>query len=530
MINLLLVEDELETRDGLFNFISSNILGIDSLQTAEDGLAAINLCESIHPDILVTDVRMPKMDGIQLASYIHQRFPKCKIIFLSGYSDKEYLKAAIHLGALSYIEKPVDLDELTSVISEAVIKVENDIALQEEELQRQTLIQENKIHIYSKLAVSATYNSLSFDSIKTLLTLNEDINNTIFSTSIIKLHQKTPLSKEECQVTQFDLLEFIGDASFCKNDLLYALPGFIDELTLVIHYFIKSTAKQDVYLTQIINSIDIISHNFTAFSFSSIIGKTVNSFSECYISAKSAISQLHRLFYMDKDVQIIADDTKVSSYVFVETDYKLISQMLMNVSYKEFIDYLDNLEENICKYPDSNTGYIKNIYFRILLMIYQCAEEKNINNSMFHAEDTYIWQQISEMENMTDITQYIKTIIREYNEIIKNRKQSGRQINDILKYIDNNFNNPNISIKNIADYSHYDHYYLCTLFKKNTGKTLNDYITNLRIEKAKELLKDKTIKLYDITGMVGYADPSYFCKIFKKFYGTTPSEFRENFL
>ena len=128
MLKILIVDDEAPTRARIIKGISWEELNISQIVQAEDGDEAIHLCDTFVPDILLTDVRMPKTDGIELATHLSHRFPGIKTIFISGYTDKEYFKSAIRLGAVSYIEKPVDLSELFNVLSEAVVSLNNDRA------------------------------------------------------------------------------------------------------------------------------------------------------------------------------------------------------------------------------------------------------------------------------------------------------------------------------------------------------------------------------------------------------------------
>jgi two-component system response regulator YesN len=126
MIKLLIVDDERRTRESIKNFISWNRLGIGMVQTANNGLTALEAAKEIRPDIIICDVRMPKMDGIEFATNIKALYPNCRIIFISGYSDKEYLKSAIMLKAISYIEKPFSLRELEDVLAASITSIQEE--------------------------------------------------------------------------------------------------------------------------------------------------------------------------------------------------------------------------------------------------------------------------------------------------------------------------------------------------------------------------------------------------------------------
>ena len=118
-MKLLIADDEKLTREGLKNGIAWEELGIDEIRLAHDGRDALRITETFLPDIVLTDVRMPHMDGIEMAKALKDRFPELSVIFMSGYSDREYLKAAIRLRAVSYVEKPIHLNEVSAAVAAA---------------------------------------------------------------------------------------------------------------------------------------------------------------------------------------------------------------------------------------------------------------------------------------------------------------------------------------------------------------------------------------------------------------------------
>lgn len=123
MLNLIIVDDEERIRESIKRFIPWDEIGIGIVSTAKNGIEALEVAHKTPPHILLTDIRMPKMNGIELASRVRELYPSCKIIFLTGYADKEYLKSAIKLQAIDYIEKPVNRDEIKKTISDAVSRV-----------------------------------------------------------------------------------------------------------------------------------------------------------------------------------------------------------------------------------------------------------------------------------------------------------------------------------------------------------------------------------------------------------------------
>lgn len=123
MIKLLIVDDEKRTRGGLVKCIPWEAMGIDVIEEAEDGVIALEVASRLQPDIVLCDIRMPRMNGIEFATLLREKLEECKIIFISGYSDKEYLKSAIKLKAVSYLEKPINIGELKAVMQNTIATV-----------------------------------------------------------------------------------------------------------------------------------------------------------------------------------------------------------------------------------------------------------------------------------------------------------------------------------------------------------------------------------------------------------------------
>ena len=136
VLTLMIVDDERMTRESLAKYVAWSTVHIGSVRTARNGIEALAMADQDPPEILLTDVRMPRMNGLELAARVKTLNPYCKVVFLSGYADKEYLKEAIHLQAVSYVEKPVDLEEVKEAVRMAVAAFERDAGVDREEITR----------------------------------------------------------------------------------------------------------------------------------------------------------------------------------------------------------------------------------------------------------------------------------------------------------------------------------------------------------------------------------------------------------
>jgi two-component system, response regulator YesN len=535
MITVLVAEDELATREGMMRQIPWKSIGADIVEAASDGLAAVNLCESLHPDILLTDVRMPKMDGIQLASYVRERYPDCRIIFVSGFTDKEYLKSAIHLGAVSYVEKPIDLKEIEAILSRTIRACLEDFKKKGEIALLDSLVSQSKPLIVQKLAIAATYSRPDETFLHSLFHTCALIKDRSYCirTAMVKLYETASLSDGEYEYYISEILAFFQSEISEEAGLLCALAGFSDRSRLIVHCISDATLPNAQQKEDIRSRLDNLFRKYAGiFEFSAVVGHMVPSVYQIADSHKTALSMMKNLFFKQKGMILFYEELQPAPmrFLFNETEYNTFQQLLQNESSQAVFKFLDALADTVSRSEDTDIGYVKNIYFKLFLLLSDTTGKKNIKVELLEAEGSYIWKQLSNMDTVYDINAYLHTLISTYYSMLENKSGAERSISDILRYIDEHCCEQSLSIKSIAEYSHYDHYYLCTLFKKHTGRTLNDYITQTRIEKALEFLKDKNIKLYEITGMVGYSDPSYFSHLFKKHVGSTPSEYRGKYI
>ena len=170
---------------------------------------------------------------------------------------------------------------------------------------------------------------------------------------------------------------------------------------------------------------------------------------------------------------------------------------------EESLQLIKNLTKSIKPQMNTLVNYIKNIYFKLLLQLINSSELRGINLYLNETE-SFHWELISNHDTLDEIEEYLIKLIDSYYMQVEERTACNRTVSDIIKIINKFYGNSDLTIKWISEKLFLSHSYLCVIFKKETGKTINQYITEFRVEKAKELLKDKSIKLFDI-------DKSWLC-------------------
>jgi len=508
MIRAIIVEDEQVIRNGIEMHVPWKELGVDKVCSAENAEEAFFICEDYKPDIIISDIRMPGMNGIELCTRFREKLPESQIIFISGYSDKEYLLSAISLGAISYVEKPIAIPELSEAIEKAVVSVyrlnkQNANVLH-------SLLQPNESDAES--AINALH---LFERGKFL------DNDTIFYIGLLKAKEEIRNAIEFEKVCQDKVDELIQKKS------LHFMVDSIDSNIFVfllsgdVNLDLKDTGFKK-QLCEIILSIKKPEEKWFLG-----VGKEVEGLellSESYQTAREALKALS---YKGWNSYAFNDET---SYEYKEKlpieEQNRFHKLLLAGKEKEANEMLDEIYQKLIENCAILNFYVRNLYFTIHNIIVQSDKALHLNDSKLEEHyDIRFLDEAQSIEEMHEyILQHIKYVLEEAEEGIKN----SFLIKTVIDYMNDNLKNKEITIQLLADVVYLTPTYLSNLFKKKTGMTIGQYLELIRIKKAEELLQNPFLKLYQVAEMVGYQDANYFSKIFKKRTGMLPSEYRES--
>ena len=386
MFKILFVDDDAIARTNISNRLDWNHHGWDLVYTAKDAVDALDYIKKNQPDLVISDIKMPVMDGIQMATIARDYYPNLKFIFLTGYRDFEYAKKALQLNALDYLDKPVETNQLFKVISHA----------------EQFIITENK----KNQVLEKNY-------------------------PLIKRHYISQLifnNFQEADEASFRAFDFNLDNGF-------GVVAFLD----------FSAAESPVLFN------DFCSH----------------------------MNHLHLgSFFMpmeDSQIFLLFTANNISS----EDDFKLLL--------------------------------------------------KDLETEASHYFQTRLKQPISYYYG--SIFQELSGIYDSYQESLHVRSQhTTGLLHDVKFYIQNNYSNPNLTLKQVSSHFNINNCYLTSLFKERFGTNLYDYLIQIRMEKAGELIRTTSLKGYQIADHVGYNNSQYFSISFKKYFGYTLTDYKNKLL
>ena len=538
MYKLLIVDDEPSTRYGLkFSFDWAKY-GIEVAGEAEDGETALEEIVRLKPHIVITDVKMPFMDGIELSRRIRESYNDIKVIFISGYDDVDYLKSALKLDAIDYVFKPININELGNSLEKVVnlirkdekqqhiirdmsLKLEESMPLLREKFFISLIRGEIKDEYEIKEKTKFLEINLLFESQYCVIVVNIDDH-----ISVIKA-----ISEKDKQITSIYIISICQDI-IDKYTCGYVFEVNQGEFVLILNQPLE-LENQDIY-TLACDIHENVSSSI-GISFTIGIGPEVENLSQLSKSYERALEALKQKLFLGKNKVITIDNLANNSTnekdgyykSFYREGEKLCSIIKAGDSERLRV-HIDDYFCNMINKKPTSINYCRNACIHLIIMTFMIRMELDITSIEIEKQESLLIEKISEQETVEDMNKYICAYLLYICRLIleKRRGNSSNVVVKIKQIVKEKYHK-NITVADIAADVYLTSTYICLIFKQETGETINDYLTKIRIEKAKELLLDSRNKIYDISTSVGYSDSSYFSKLFKKYTGLNPSEYRE---
>ncbi|WP_077622268.1 response regulator transcription factor [Sediminibacillus massiliensis] len=509
---MLIVDDEPIICRGLKETIPWQEAGVEVVDVAYDGNEAIEKLQRWQSiDFVITDVRMPNKDGLELARYLAENRPSVRTIMISGYDEFKYAQQAIHLGVKDYLLKPVDVDELLHVVHKLIEQLEeekkesrsflfssirNAIYTQvfDYPVKKEDSFPEEDVTVFPFLTMIGNYGSLLDQSIdgtveNIKLDWKQKLDQHLFNSGLESISIFTGenilltcvLAKNSKELSADDCLPIIKEAI---NDQSFSLLFVLNQTTVQLHNLGKvyKGLRQDVEYLAVVEQ-----------------GIIVSPFDQSILSKNQPYPNEIESDLIDS---VFQNQGKTADFLESLFAYLKEHRFLL----KEVVPYCSEIVSNIRKRAEKllkrNTGDGKlNFERRIDLTVY---------NSYELVEDLFI--------------QDIERLMKEFElwEIDRNDWMIERAEEYIKTYYASD-----LRAQEVADVINISPNYFSSLFKQRTGKNFTEYINEIRVEKAKALLEETPFKVHEIAEQVGYHEYKYFVEVFKRFSGTTPTKYRK---
>jgi len=525
VIRLLIADDEYLVIESIKYIIEKFIDDVEIVGSAKSGREAIEKAIELKPDVIFMDIRMPGIDGIDAIKQIKETNNDTKFVIITAFEYFEYAKEAVNLGVFEYILKPIKKEKVIETLN----NLSKTISLKRKAIQREIILKEkiNKItpHLEGQFIFTLLFNGgLSED-----IPFYEDIFNLKLDYGYIligSVHETKTSIKEDSFKISLEKQKFYNIFSNELKNITNCLigPPMLDRIVA----FIPCSQKEDTYKIRN-NSINCASkladriNERISLKYKLGIGRSykIDNFSKSYNEACMAISAWTNEI-VNHFEDIIPSSDKVDLYPTIK-EKALINRITVgdiNGSLELFEEIFWSLVSNY----NEDIDKIKSILIELLIILQRELpfefEEKKFSEQSFLM---YMLKTKDIGELLISFTNHIKIIIE--NILESREKKYNYMISEALEFINNNYHN-NISLDDVAKEINMSYHYFSKFFKESIGKNFIDYLTELRIEKSKEILKSRDVSIKEVCYEIGYSDPNYFSKLFKKITGMTPSEYK----
>jgi len=520
MYKAVIVDDEKFVRQNIISIVDDVELNLEIVAQASNGRDALELIQQYNPNIVITDIKMPLINGIELIKLVKKKCPKTYFIILSGYDDFEYMKEAIKLGVEDYIRKPVQEDELKETLANIIAKLHNDEreCIEEFILSKQndnaSLLLNQLVHsniINPQIQSQFTYEQFS------IFILNNVMNYTKASEKEVVDHIELKLQQLISDNNLGSIKSFIFMDTYYKDAVIIIINGaglnncVIKQMVLCILDYLNITSSLDYAckaLSPIFNNSGKI-HEFYLETLMLLKNNILIGSSPIIDSSSFKMTDKEFLLFIYKSIDNI---TQAINDKFFSKTTTLIKDIFSDE--KKIYFSVDLLESVIMQ-----IGTV----LKRLIIVYEINLSIDIRDTL---DALFFTDFILRFKNLSELKNYIIKVATNIFVVFPNI-DDGNVIDKVLFYINTHYNS-DLTLPNVAKEFFVNPSYLSSSFKSKIGINFSTYIENLRISNAEELIKLNITEICEVAYKVGYNDPNYFSKIFKKKTGFSPSNYIRN--
>ena len=517
MIKLLMVDDEPTTIKRILSRIDFHALGIGEIRQAENGTEAIALCQDWKPDILLSDIMMPRMNGMELAEQLRTTCPDLQIIFLSGYIEKDFLKGAIHLQALNYIEKPIDMNELRESLEKACDKVlkSEDISNRLEQLDDEH--QTTQLRILAYEFCSENYmEDVAARSFKEVFPEKSSVPCVAIQLKFYKPEQKefyelvallpvirkvaSSLKLTAASVVKYDyIVAFLFDeGEEKKSDQVYFVSAFLRELR---------------------KELILMNKKYTAGA-----GHVCPDYRELHESFMEAETASKLAFFHGPGYHSYYRKN-ARKFDFEAAQGLQIIRGLKKNGRDQTVFRIREINTALEGCEGTDPDDIKRFYSSMVLELYRLAKEDGIRLFPEYQGEHDLLIVVMEQNFLIELFDFLMMGIETYSNMLTRDHYQNPTVNWIIRYIHEHYADPDLDMTMLSRVSNLSSTYISHLFKNITGNTVRNYITEYRMQQAVRLLRDPLNQINDIAAACGYRNGNYFSYRFREYYGCAPTEY-----
>lgn len=530
--SVLLVDDEEDVFQVILKKLDWEAMGFRIAGYARNGVEALEIAEEMQVDVVMTDIKMPYMDGLTLCKKLKETYPDIKVIIFSGFDEFEYAKEAIKIEAEEYILKPINANELREVFERIRINLDKELdekrnieKLREHYLNSLPVLQEN-------FFISLIDGRIPKDQIEKYAgSCQVDLKGPYFVVSILHISSTDAVdtgAPDEPYLLAVLVKKLVEEQLAGQWDS--RIVSYLGDI-IVITQLADGTAA--VHFTDAMDKICKMAKRICGAKVTAGIGHVCEQPYQLplsYQGARNAIS--YRVLYGNtRAINIAEMDPQENVDMPWEEPYiqniikkiKMGEEEPLRLTIGEFTEKLSSLKMSLQKY--------RILIMELITEIFRFGSNNQINMEAVFGKENDIYGQALQLESPEALRNWLDdNCIKIQKQVIHERQDTTKSfVIKAVEYVEEHYGDQDLSIETVCNHLCVSASYFSTVFKKETGKTFINYLTEFRMQQAVDLLLMQNEKTYIIAERVGYSDPNYFSYVFKKQFGTSPSKYKASY-
>jgi len=529
-MKFLIVEDEYNVQQYVKRILTH--MGFTDIHSADNGQEALYILEAEVIDLVISDIKMPILDGLALLEKIRNTISRDSIfIILSAYDSFENAQKAITYGAFSYLLKPIKDQEFkhTIITAIAVLKERQETHLNADHIQKQ--YHENRAALTKSLLTKIIVEPRA--DIETLKNQLNDIEivftREMFTPLLISLDKSTVAYTEEHYNVEVILKEVVS-AEFPENGINLFTFDYNDGTGLLLNFDAEdaafSAAQLQISLAKIKRVIETRLHN----SISMALGTATDGFRKMHASYTAASHAMARKLVSGNGLYLAdtVSSDKRDSFILDFTTEQSMLRCFEKENREGAYALLQEFFSSISETSAINTEKLQNLNYQIVILIFKITKQLRMNPDTILGDEYILYSEVNRLSSIKAMIVWFENVIDSCFTALKELllHSSDSSIYKAKDIIDSNFSK-DISLESVASQIYMSSEHFSREFKKIVGTTYINYLTNLRIEKARQFLTTTHLTITELTSLVGFNDTKYFSKVFKSYTGHTPSKYRK---
>lgn len=527
LYNVLLVDDEADVLQAMKKKIDWEALGFCLAGTAENGQEALEMAEQLHIDVVMTDIKMPYMDGLTLCKNLKQSYRNMKVIIYSGFDDFEFAREAVHLEAEEYLLKPISAGDMEAAFSKVRKKLDQEYDEYRNLNRLSEYYRKSLPAMREQLVMGILEGRIAGERARAMMETYEICLDSPFYV-VVALYMDVNPREEQPQPAQLftlSLKDMVQD--YLKNRTRFFSTAFLDQVIVIFMLDEREEIDQVLYhLDQICKmGFHVLKSSVTA-----AVGQICANTDALHTSYEEAVNAMEYRSILGSGQVLYINDIEPCSeenILVTEHEFQNLVHAVKLGNRDETNAAIAQIMDSIRKEPIS-PGQYQLLFMELLSELMKIGRAYKLHPNQIFGEHAGSWQELYRMVTVDELEGWLQEVCTNLRHVLRHeRRDSAARLTEQAKaYIEEHYKESDLSADSLCRCLNVSAAYFSTIFKREVGMSFVAYLTKIRLEHALELLRTTEDKTYIIASRVGYMEPNYFSYVFKKQYGISPSKYR----